>query len=86
MRLEHHIEYSSLYALAILSAYMNGLYHIFECARRDLVGWSGNYAAAYASLEDAVKLNDSLVYDAPWGWMQPPRHALGALLLEQVIT
>jgi hypothetical protein len=25
-------------------------------------------------------LNDS----EPWSWMQPPRHALGALLLEQV--
>lgn len=24
-----------------------------------------------------------LNYDEPWGWMQPPRHALGALLLEQ---
>ena len=22
-------------------------------------------------------------YDEPWGWMQPTRHALGALLLEQ---
>jgi len=22
-------------------------------------------------------------YDEPWGWMQPVRHALGALLLEQ---
>lgn len=26
---------------------------------------------------------DSLPYDEPWGWMQPVRHALGALLLEQ---
>ena len=25
-----------------------------------------------------------LVYDEPWGWMQPVRHALGALLLDQV--
>ncbi|MGI9303522.1 MAG: hypothetical protein ACR2RB_12555, partial [Gammaproteobacteria bacterium] len=22
-------------------------------------------------------------YDEPWGWMQPTRHALGALLIEQ---
>ena len=22
-------------------------------------------------------------YDEPWGWMQPARHALGALLLEK---
>ncbi len=27
---------------------------------------------------------DDLVYDEPWGWMQPPLHALGALSLEQV--
>ena len=28
-------------------------------------------------------LEDNLPYDEPWGWMQPARHALGALLLEQ---
>ena len=28
-------------------------------------------------------LEDALAYDEPWGWMQPTRHALGALLLEQ---
>lgn len=27
-------------------------------------------------------LCDKLPYDEPWGWMMPPRHALGALLLE----
>ena len=27
--------------------------------------------------------SDNLVYAEPWAWMQPPRHALGALLLEQ---
>lgn len=32
-------------------------------------------------LMQAVSLSDRLVYDEPWGWMQPPRHALGALLL-----
>lgn len=31
----------------------------------------------------AVGLEDNLPYDEPWGWMQPIRHALGALLLEQ---
>jgi hypothetical protein len=30
-----------------------------------------------------VALSDSLPYDEPWRWMQPARHALGALLLEQ---
>ncbi len=36
-----------------------------------------------ARLRDAVALEDALPYDEPWGWMQPTRHALGALLLEQ---
>jgi tetratricopeptide (TPR) repeat protein len=43
----------------------------------------GSYDAAFASLRRAVELNDGLPYDEPWGWMQPARHALGALLLEQ---
>ena len=28
-------------------------------------------------------MDDQLPYDEPWGWMQPTRHALGALLIEQ---
>ena len=43
----------------------------------------GQYDAAFESLRTAVSLSDNLAYDEPWGWMQPPRHALGALLLEQ---
>jgi tetratricopeptide (TPR) repeat protein len=43
----------------------------------------GNYEAAFAHLRRSVKLDDALPYDEPWGWMQPTRHALGALLLEQ---
>ena len=42
-----------------------------------------NYDTAYAHLRQAVALDDNLKYDEPWGWMQPARHALGALLLEQ---
>lgn len=42
-----------------------------------------NYAVAYDHLRQAVDLDDNLKYDEPWGWMQPARHALGALLLEQ---
>ncbi len=38
---------------------------------------------AFAHLRAAVALEDALPYDEPWGWMQPVRHALGALLLEQ---
>ncbi len=43
----------------------------------------GNYEAAFAALRKAVYLDDHLKYDEPWGWMQPTRHALGALLLER---
>jgi len=43
----------------------------------------GNFDLAFAHLRRAVVLDDSLPYDEPWGWMQPTRHALGALLLEQ---
>ena len=38
---------------------------------------------AFAHLRRAIGLSDALPYDEPWGWMQPPRHAYGALLLEQ---
>ncbi len=41
----------------------------------------GKREEAFASLREAVRLEDDLVYDEPPGWMQPARHALGALLL-----
>jgi tetratricopeptide (TPR) repeat protein len=43
----------------------------------------GDRDLAFAHLRRAVELDDNLPYDEPWGWMQPARHALGALLLEQ---
>lgn len=43
----------------------------------------GNYDVAFRHLRAAVDRDDALPYDEPWGWMQPTRHALGALLLEQ---
>lgn len=43
----------------------------------------GHIAAGFGRLRAAVALDDALPYDEPWGWMQPTRHALGALLLEQ---
>ncbi len=43
----------------------------------------GNHDQAFAHLRESVRLYDSLEYAEPWGWMQPVRHALGALLLEQ---
>jgi tetratricopeptide (TPR) repeat protein len=43
----------------------------------------GHYGAAFAELRRSIDLDDGLPYDEPWGWMQPARHAYGALLLEQ---
>jgi len=43
----------------------------------------GNFERAFEHLRQSVVLDDNLPYDEPWGWMQPARHALGALLLEQ---
>jgi len=42
-----------------------------------------NYDVAFAHLRRSVELDDALPYDEPWGWIQPTRHALGALTLEQ---
>ncbi|KAM3418998.1 hypothetical protein BST61_g4954 [Cercospora zeina] len=42
-----------------------------------------NFDVAFSHLRKAVERSDNLPYDEPWGWMQPPRHALGALLLER---
>jgi tetratricopeptide (TPR) repeat protein len=43
----------------------------------------GNVEAAFAHLRESITLDDGLPYDEPWSWMQPTRHAYGALLLEQ---
>ncbi|WP_299472970.1 hypothetical protein [uncultured Roseibium sp.] len=43
---------------------------------------SGKRDEGLAHLRRSVELDDALLYDEPWGWMQPTRHALGALLLE----
>ena len=59
--------------LAVASAMMKG-----EIEYR-----KGNIPAAFAHLRHSIELDDNLPYDEPWGWMQPTRHALGALLLEQ---
>lgn len=60
---------------------------LFEIATAMLDGElayrKGDYDTAFKRLRDAVTLDDALPYDEPWGWMQPTRHALGALLYEQ---
>ncbi|WP_299660726.1 tetratricopeptide repeat protein [uncultured Ruegeria sp.] len=54
-----------------------------EMLRGEIEYRKGNYEIAYAHLRRSVELDDTLPYDEPWGWMQPTRHALGALLFEQ---
>jgi tetratricopeptide (TPR) repeat protein len=54
-----------------------------EMLRGEIEYRKQNFDTAFAHLRHAVELDDTLPYDEPWGWMQPVRHALGALLLEQ---
>lgn len=69
----HMMNVSAPQAMAIAENMLEG-----EIAYR-----RGEYDAAFAALRTAVALEDALPYEEPWGWMQPVRHALGALLLEQ---
>ncbi|HKV21454.1 MAG TPA: tetratricopeptide repeat protein [Mycobacterium sp.] len=59
--------------LAVAAAMLDG-----EIAYRE-----ERFDEAFAHLRRAIELDDALPYDEPWGWMQPTRHAYGALLLEQ---
>lgn len=59
--------------LAVAEAMLDG-----EIAYR-----AGQFEEAFEHLRRAIERDDSLPYDEPWGWMQPTRHAYGALLLEQ---
>ncbi len=65
----------------------NSCLDILGVAREMLLGEleyrRANYDAAFAHLRRSIELDDGLTYDEPWGWMQPTRHAYGALLLEQ---
>jgi len=60
---------------------------VMEIARDMLAGEilyrQGRFDEAFAALRAAVDHEDQLRYDEPSPWMQPVRHALGALLLEQ---
>ena len=52
-------------------------------AEGELAYKSGRIDDGLEQLRLAVAASDELLYDEPWGWMQPPRHALAALLLDQ---
>lgn len=51
--------------------------------RGEMAYHAGEIAMGLAWLRRAVEAEDKLVYTEPRAWMHPPRHALGALLLEQ---
>ncbi|KAE8355141.1 hypothetical protein BDV28DRAFT_146432 [Aspergillus coremiiformis] len=59
--------------LKVASAMLNG----------ELEYRKGNYEVAFSDLRKAIELEDALPYSDPPPWMQPVRHALGGLLLEQ---
>lgn len=58
---------------------------VLEIARKMVAGElafrEGNREEAFQLLREAVAEEEELRYDEPPGWMQPVRHALGALLL-----
>ena len=52
-----------------------------QMAEGEVLWREGKSQEAYTVLRAAVAFEDGLVYDEPPGWMNPVRHALGALLL-----
>jgi len=54
-----------------------------EILYRKAVQAGASVDPAFAELKKAITLSMNLKYNEPWGQMQPIRHALGALLLEQ---
>jgi tetratricopeptide (TPR) repeat protein len=64
----------------------NPAHAVLEIARAMLEGEilfrEGRRDEGFARLRQGVELEEALVYDEPPGWMQPVRHALGALLVE----
>jgi len=63
----------------------NKAHDVIAVARKMLTGEllyrEGEYDKAFETLRQGVALEDALKYDEPPGWMQPVRHALGALLI-----
>jgi tetratricopeptide (TPR) repeat protein len=53
-----------------------------EVLGAEIAATKKNYDEAIEHMEKAVRLEDSLVYTEPSEWHYPPRHALGAILLE----
>jgi tetratricopeptide (TPR) repeat protein len=63
----------------------NPAHAVFPLARKMMMGEllfrEGEHDEAFRLLREAVALEDQLLYDEPPSWLQPIRHALGALLM-----
>ncbi len=63
----------------------NPAHAVFPLARKmmhgELAFREGDHDTAFALLREAAQLEDRLLYDEPPSWLQPVRHALGALLM-----
>jgi tetratricopeptide (TPR) repeat protein len=63
----------------------NPAHSVYPLARKMMEGELafrlGDHDRAFAVLREAVAMEDELLYDEPPGWLQPTRHALGALLM-----
>ena len=51
--------------------------------RGEMAYHAGEIETAFDLLQQAINAEDGLGYNEPRAWMHPPRHALGALMLEQ---
>lgn len=86
---KHREAFAASYAAIPESRYLfnNTVRDILSIAQAMLDGEiayrEGHFEDAFAHLREAIARDDALPYDEPWGWMQPTRHAYGALLLEQ---
>jgi tetratricopeptide (TPR) repeat protein len=63
----------------------NPAHAVFPLARKmmhgELAFREGDHDEAFRLLREAVAIEDQLLYDEPPSWLQPTRHALGALLM-----
>jgi tetratricopeptide (TPR) repeat protein len=63
----------------------NPAHAVFPLARKMMLGEllfrEGEQEEAFRILAEAAELEDRLIYDEPPSWLQPVRHALGALLI-----
>ena len=63
----------------------NPAHAVYPLARKMMAGElafrEGDHDRAFAELRAGVAIEDELLYDEPPSWLQPTRHALGALLM-----